>query len=638
MRMLAPSLVALGVVIAAGVRLPAQSVPTSAASSEREVVGGQALSAGEDGRVDKLPASFLGTVDPIAHLAYLKASNTDAGDEYGTAIALSGNTLVVGAYLEDSGATGIDGNQADESALLAGAAYVYVRDGTDWAQQAYVKASNTAVQNWFGYSVAISGDTLVVGAPLEYSLSSGVNGDQTQVFGTLPTGAVYVFVRDGQTWTQEAYLKASNPQIDLFGGAVAVSGDTIVVGASLDSTQENSSGAAYVFVRNGTTWSQEAYLKAPIPQASANFGESVAIDGETLVVGIPGEITLPMTRTGAASVFTRSGTTWSEQAHLTASNLGIGDHFGAAVAISGETLVVGAPDEDSAASGVDGDQNDNSASGSGAAYVFVRAGVSWSQEAYLKAIRPATVGDNFGTSVAVDGDVLIAGAPWEVGLATGANGDPYDLDASRHGAAYLFTRSGTAWSHGAYIKASNTPAKFANDSQDAFGHAVALSGNTVAVSAPFEKCSATGVNGLNDELAPSAGAAYTYALDGAWGDLANTLDDGFRGDPRLLGGGELADGELSRIDLSNAAPSAAAGLFIGFDPNTPVPFKQGTLVPVPFFKLLFANTSPSGTIPLPFVMPLGVPGGFHLYVQWAITDAGAPAGVALSNALVGVTP
>src|SRR5262245_48839547 len=180
-------------------------------------------------RVDDRKALYPLTVDPIAQQAYLKASNTDAGDLFGFSVAISGDTVVVGAFVEASAATGVNGNQAHISAVNAGAAYVFVRSAGVWSQQAYLKASNTNAGDYFGGSVAIDGDTLVVGASGEASAATGVNGNQTD--NSAPgSGAAYVFVRSGMVWTQQAYLKASNTATaDEFGGVVDISGDTIVV-------------------------------------------------------------------------------------------------------------------------------------------------------------------------------------------------------------------------------------------------------------------------------------------------------------------------------------------------------------------------------------------------------------------------
>ena len=201
-----------------------------------------------------------------AQEAYIKASNTNGGDFFGDAIALSadGNTLAVAATNESSGVAGINGDQADNTVAAAGAVYVFVRSGATWVQQAYIKASNPDVGDQFGLSVALSadGNTLVVGAPGESSAAMGIGGDQTDNT-TLSAGAVYIFVRSGTTWTQQAYIKASNPQLAAeFGTSVALSGDgdALAAGApresgaatGVDGDQANNTaafaGAVYMFV------------------------------------------------------------------------------------------------------------------------------------------------------------------------------------------------------------------------------------------------------------------------------------------------------------------------------------------------------------------------------------------------------
>jgi len=392
--------------------------------------------------------------------AELIASNADVGDGFGSSVAISGDTVVVGAPVEASNAKGVNGNQADNSARQAGAAYVFVRSGTTWSQQAYLKASNTEEVDSFGWSVAISGDTVIIGAVLEDSDATGVNGDQTDNSAT-DSGAAYVFVRSGTTWSQQAYLKASNTGAgDQFGWSVAIFGDTVVVGAlneSSDATGVNGdqtndfaflSGAAYVFVRSGTTWSQQAYLKASNTDAVDRFGVSVAIFGDTVVVGalfeassatgVNGDQTdNSAPNSGAAYVFVRSASTWSQQAYLKASNTGTGDELGWSVAIFGDMVVVGALFEASNATGVDGNQTDNSAPSSGAAYVFVRSGTTWSQQTYLKASNTG-IGDNFGQSVAITWDTAIVGAWLEDSNATGVNGNQADDSTHDAGAVYVF--------------------------------------------------------------------------------------------------------------------------------------------------------------------------------------------------------
>jgi hypothetical protein len=398
--------------------------------------------------------------------AYLKASNTDRYDRFGSSVAISGDTLVVGAEFEESSATGVNGDQSDNSAEQAGAAYVFTRNGTVWNQQAYLKASNTDSLDHFGMSVAISGDTLVVGAEFEESNATGVNGDQSDNSAGI-AGAAYVFTRNGTVWNQQAYLKASNTDsLDHFGLSVAISDDTVVVGA--------------------------------VGEDSSATGVNGEQEDESLE------------QAGAAYVFTRSGTTWSQQAYLKASNTNVVDGFGDSVAISGNTVVVGALGEDSKATGVNGDQSDNSAEQAGAAYVFTRNGTVWNQQAYLKASNTDKASNTenivfFGHPVAIFGDTLVVGARGEDSSATGVNGDQSDNSAEQAGAAYVFIRNGTVWNQQAYLKASNT------DSLDHFGEAVTISGDTVVVGAVGEDSSATGVNGdQEDESSEQAGAVYVF--------------------------------------------------------------------------------------------------------------------------------
>jgi drug/metabolite transporter superfamily protein YnfA len=403
---------------------------------------------------------FVRTGTIWSQQAYLKASNTDANDRLGRTVAISGDTVVVGATGEASNATGVNGDQSDNSAPSSGAAYVFVRSGTNWTQQAYLKPSNTDAGDQFGVSVSVSGDTAVVGAYHESSNATGVDGNQTDSSAT-NSGAVYVFVRNRTNWSQQAYLKASNTGTnDEFGHSVAVSGDTVVVGAAYEDS--NATGV------NGN-------------QSDESTRDS-----------------------GAAYVFVRSGTNWRQQAYLKASNTGLGDQFGHRVAVSGDTVLIGAYVEASNATGVNGNQTNNSAGYSGAGYVFVRTGTTWSQQAYLKASN-TDLADQFGSSVAVSGDTVVLGAPQESSSATGVNGNQSNNSTANAGAAYVFIRRGTNWSQQAYLKASNTGAN------DYFGWSAAVSGDTVVVSAWLEDSNATGVNGNQfNNSATDSGAAYVF--------------------------------------------------------------------------------------------------------------------------------
>jgi hypothetical protein len=419
--------------------------------------------------------------------AYLKASNTDAFDQFGYSLAIWGDTIVVGTPYEASDGSGEENNDL----ALSGAVYVFVREGSTWTQQAYLKAGYPDEWDLFGYSVDISGDT-IVGASGEESDGSGEENDDLS-----NAGAAFVFVREGTTWTQQAYLKASNVEsYDAFGCSVAISGDRIVVGAkgedSDGSGEENNdagvSGAVYVFERDGSTWTQQAYLKASNVGVNDEFGESVAISWSTVVVGArgedsdgTGEANNGASWAGAAYVFVDNGSGWTQQAYLKASNADADDNFGNFVAITLETIVIGARCE-----GSDGSNpEDNSAECAGAAYVFERSGTIWTQQAYLKASNVEA------------GDTIVVGAWTEDGDGSGEE----DNSSEDSGAAYVFSRSESVWSQIAYLKAANV------DAEDAFGVPVAIFGNTVVVGAQAEDSDGTGQDN-ND--ANTAGAVYVF--------------------------------------------------------------------------------------------------------------------------------
>ena len=467
--------------------------------------------------------------------AYLKASNTDADDQFGYSVSLSGDTLAVGAYGEDSNARGVGGSQSNNGGLLSnsGAVYVFTRSGTAWSQEAYLKASNTDLRDHFGHSISLSGDTLAVGAHGEDSNATGVGGSQSDNGGlSFNSGAVYVFTRSGTAWTQQAYLKASNTgRGDQFGYSVSLSGDTLAVGAHNEDSnatgvggiQSNNSagnsGAVYVFTRSGIAWSQQAYLKASNTDGGDEFGWSLSLSGDTLAVGARHEDSNAtgigsrqsnngglLFNSGAVYVFTRSGTAWSQQAYLKASNTDGIDLFGHSLSLSGDTLAVGAYREDSNATGIEGIQSNNGASDSGAVYVFTRSGTAWTQAAYLKASNTGR-GDRFGYSVSLSGDTLAVGARLEDSNATGIEGIQSNNGASDSGAVYVFTRSGTAWTQAAYLKASNT------GRGDRFGYSVSLSGDTLAVGARLEDSNATGVGGSqSNNSAIGSGAVYVRRI------------------------------------------------------------------------------------------------------------------------------
>ncbi len=462
---------------------------------------------GGDGPAGDGPGALVAT--------YLKASNTDMYDQFGIAVALSGDgsTLAVGAYAESSVATGIDGNQTDNSCTHAGAVYVFVRAGASWVQQAYVKASNTDVNDQFGHSLALSydGSTLAVGAYLEDSAATGVGGNQADNT-AMDAGAVYVFARAGTAWSQQAYVKGSVAQAGAeLGWGLALSGDgnTLAVGAPLeDTTAGVDAGAAYVYHRAGNVWSFASRVLAPNADAGDQFGSSLALasDGSTLVVSAPTEDggstgingnqadnTQP--DAGAVYVFVPGApaSTWMLQAYVKGATAITGDFFGQGLALDGDTLAVGSPGDDTLASN------------GGALYVFTRSGTAWSQQAKLYASN-AAADDQLATTVSLAGDLLLAGAALEDGGAAGLDGNQTDLSLMDAGAAYLFARSGTTWSPRTYIKATNPGLG------DGFAISVSLSANgSFAAGAFREDSSTTGIGSTPDDAAMDAGAAYVWA-------------------------------------------------------------------------------------------------------------------------------
>ena len=396
---------------------------------------------------------------------HIYAFTAGENDMFGLSVALSedGRTLAIGVA-EDGGATGIGGDPLDDAAPNAGAVWVFEQDDNFAWQQTYIKASNTDAGDSFGSTVALSddGNTLAVGASSEDSHATGIDGDQSDD-SSQDAGAVYVFARDGGVWSQQAYVKASNTGAgDSFGQKLALSGDgnslavsayresSNATGIDGDQTDDSSpaSGAVYVFVRNNGAWSQEAYVKSSNTGESDQFGYGMALskDGNTLAVGALGEDggmfeDDPLADAGAAYLFARNNGLWSQQARITASNIDDDDFFGLSVALSsdGDILAVGARLENSSAIGIDGDQTDGNADSAGAVYMFVRNGADWSQRAYVKASNSGA-GDWFGETLALSGDgaILAVGAVNEDSSATSIGGDQADNAAPETGAVYLY--------------------------------------------------------------------------------------------------------------------------------------------------------------------------------------------------------
>jgi len=273
--------------------------------------------------------------------AKLQASDGTASDSFGVVVAIDGDTIVVGSRWDDTENGGAD----------SGSAYVYTLSGTVWTEQVKLTASGGSEDDSFGGSVAIDGDTIVIGA---YS-------DNT--FRGPNSGSAYVYTRSGTVWTKQAKLTASDgAEGDRFGNSVAVNvdADTIVIGAYGDDTENgDNSGSAYVYTYSGTSWTEQAKLTASDGAAYDGFGNSVAIDGYTIVIGAYSDVTKYGEDSCSAYVYTLSGTVWTEQFKLTASDGAANDQFGISVAISGDTIVIGAEYDDT-----DSEEN------SGSAYIF----------------------------------------------------------------------------------------------------------------------------------------------------------------------------------------------------------------------------------------------------------------------------
>ena len=366
---------------------------------------------GEPGNVygSTLPGSvhvFVRSGTTWSSQATLTASDGVVDDLFGNAVAVDGDTAIVGAKLDDDFGTS------------SGSVYVFVRTGTTWTQQAKLHASNASSYQAFGYSVALCGDTAVIGAT-----GSGVGG------------SAYVFVRAGTAWTQQRRLSASDAAPgDAFGFAVGVDADTAIVGSRWDDDYGQATGSAYVFARTGTSWSEQAKLLPNDAHEKHWFGVSVDVDGDTALVGAPWDEEIVI-HAGAAYVFGRAGTVWSQEAKLLATDGATGDYAGWAVGLDGDTALVGAPN----GKGV--------VYGSGVAYVFQQWGGAWSQRAKLDA-ADAYLNDEFGYAVALDGDTALVGARWDD-----------DLGAFS-GSAYIF--AGAAQASAAFRNAGSNPASHAS--------------------------------------------------------------------------------------------------------------------------------------------------------------------------------
>ncbi len=534
------------------------------------------------GAVDYAGASFVYVNDGATWNleAELTASVGTPDNQFGISVGLSGDTAIVGAPRD-----------MYQGILGRGAAYVFVRSGAVWTQQARLLATDGAEEDNFGLAVALSGDRAVVGARLE---ESGLLDN---------SGAAYVFERSGTSWSQVKKLTASDAASgDMFGWDVAIEGSTVVVGSRFDDSAGGlNAGSAYVYVLSGFSWI-ERKLEPLDPQVGGLFGNAVAVSGDRVIVGDSGASPAPGgTGSGASYVFVRSGLNWSQEDKLAASDAAPSDSFGDAVAIDGDTAVVGAARDDH-----DGFNN------AGAVYAFERSGSDWIEKDKLTASDMGQL-ELFGFAVALSGDTLVAGA---------RDDDHTGLFSA--GAVYAFGRTGSDWNEQAMVTATDAA------SGDTFGADVALSVDTVIAGAP----------GDDHAGGADAGSAYVLRLQGnedPWTDLGFGLAGG-SGTPRFVGTGSLAPASSGRLDLAGANPSSPAFLFVSLT-GLPAAFKGGTLVPVPVDKTVGLVTDGTGAASLSWTSwPSGLAPGTELYFQFAVKDPGAPVGAALSNALLATTP
>lgn len=385
----------------------------------------------------------------------ITAPNGKPSDLFGFSVALSSDILVVGTPYEDS------------QALDSGAAYVFVRNNGQWTFEQKLVSPDFDAGLWFGYAVAIDGNKIIIGAPK-------ADGN------TLNTGVAYLFIRTNGTWVALPRIAPSSGNAgDMFGQAVDIAGNSILVGSPRADAKGVDSGAAYVFTWNGTSYVEQKKLTPIDPKDGDHFGSAVAMSGETAIVGAP-DADVFGADSGAAYAFFREGNLWSQQKKFFPANGKAGDGFGWSVDIDIDTAIIGSP------------MDDTSAVNAGAAYVFQRTGIAWNSAGFLSPMGLAA-DDRFGSSVSISGNSIAVGALLD------------DTAGMNAGSAYIFSRQGSSFVQDLEISASDAAIG------DAFGFAVAISGKTTVVSAY-----------LDDDLGTSSGAAYIYELRNEDGETCTT--------------------------------------------------------------------------------------------------------------------
>jgi glucose/arabinose dehydrogenase/disulfide oxidoreductase YuzD len=399
------------------------------------------------GPVVQAAQEIVPTVNFVQQQKLIQAIGDGAvDDQFGISVAISGDTAIVGAY-----------NANFASNNDQGSTYIYVRSGSTWSLQQKLTASDGAAGDGFGVSVAINGNTAIVGAYADDAGTEPVDADR---------GAAYVFVRTGGIWTeQQKLLPTDGAGGDLFGFSVSVNSDTALIGAPYHDGGLPHSGAAYVFTRSGLTWTQQQRLTASDIGEDDSFGVAVAVEGNTAAVGALHHDHNGNSNQGAAYIATRSGSIWTTQQELIATDATANDQFGVAVGLSGNSVIVGANFKDN-----------GSSLGQGAAYVFTGSGASWTQQQKLLSSDGAG-SDAFGTSVSISGDEAVVGS------------SDNDGGASDQGSAYTFARTAGTWNQEQNLTAVDGAAS------DFFGSYVAIDGASIIAGAPQANIAANGDQG-----------------------------------------------------------------------------------------------------------------------------------------------
>ncbi len=468
--------------------------------------------------------------------ALLQAFDAYGGDMFGYSVAVSGDTAVIGAYQDDDGGP------------TTGSAYVFVRSGTSWVLEQKLTAADPGMSDMFGYSVAIDAETIVVGA---------IQGD---AFITQDTGCAYVFTRAAGVWSQQTKLTAADGTWDDdFGDSVAVQGDTAVAGAPRDDDAGADSGSAYVFVRAGTLWSQQGKLAATDASGDDRFGSSVTLDGDTAVIGADHD-EAPNSDSGSAYVFVRGGTTWSQEQKLIASDAPTTAYLGCSVSLDDDRVAVGAWGDDT------------HGTSTGAVYVFERAGSAWSEAAKITESGLANF-DSLGRSVSLDGLCLVAGAPYE-----DVNGD------TMAGTVYVYESNGTTWSRSQRVVASDSAPNVK------YGWSVSLAGPIFLSGAPE-----------HDGTAYNAGAAYVNEPSLPWSSYCTSGTSAAGCSAWLTATGVPSVSAVTGFVVSAIdVPAQKNGLFFyGFSGAQANPWWNTTsyqcVVPPVFRTPLLPGSGPAGT-------------------------------------------